>query len=421
MPELTRVDKRDEDAINEYADTSVHLSVFCSMEALEKQYGPDIVIYFKFIIFITLSNLILFFLGLISTISFMSDQGSSFEASSGFFVSQYTHKQREAWRASSVLAIIASFLFAAAWHRYTRSTRDIRDIDDSGEDIIEANIRVPSHSRYLRRIVSIICFCLVLGCSMAIAYGFAEAQYITEHNPDQAAIQGFSFVVSMGISFTNFMMFHVARYLTDFEKRTTHTAVRNYNALKLIILRVVNVWMFLLAKFLVQKKRRGNATADTVCYLDFVGRQYFSLIILELTVSNIIEVGVPILGRRIRAKYSKGADIASRGEFDVSVEYLELVYRQYIVYVAFNSFPMISFLAIITNIVEFYLDRFRLIHLMKVTGRMQAHRMTQFLVFFLTLVALLALLSFPSGSAFTINAHQSDYDGFWANCDVMPK
>jgi hypothetical protein len=121
------------------------------------RYGPDIVIYFKFIIFITLSNVVLFFLGLISTISFMSDQGansvakatlgegrvvsfhsheitcqlhnavffhqsinhfcfgvtgSSFDVSSGFFVSQYTNKQREAWRASSVLAIIASFLFA---------------------------------------------------------------------------------------------------------------------------------------------------------------------------------------------------------------------------------------------------------------------------------------------------------------------
>lgn len=375
--------------------------------------------YFRFCQFVLATNVVLFLCALISFIPHASKRGSDFTMSKDFFVSQYTDAQRRAWQASCVLAIICSFVFCFVWTWLSKSFRGPVHFDDSGNDVIQENVHVPSLHRFIRRVISAVLYFVVLGGSMGIAYAFAVAQREAENNPDESQVLGFSFVVSCAITLTNNILQIIARTLTTFEKRTTWTAVRHHNALKQITLKILNVWMFLLAKFLVQRANRSDSDSQELCYLDLVGRQYFTLIVMDLTVANFIEVGIPIISRSFKSKYTNASDIASKEDFDVAIEYLELIYRQYIVYVAFNSFPMVSLLAIITNGLEFFIDRYRLIHLMKATGSMETHRMTQFLSFFLTLVAIAGLLSFPSGSAFTISARQSDYDGFWRNCPVL--
>eukprot|EP00301_Raphidiophrys_heterophryoidea_P006131 c12500_g2_i1.p1 GENE.c12500_g2_i1~~c12500_g2_i1.p1 ORF type:complete len:430 (+),score=109.66 c12500_g2_i1:96-1385(+) len=414
-------DVRSRGAMDEYADKG-HLSVFCSMEELEQNFHKGVVLYFKFCRFIIITNFVLFLCSLISVIPFIANNHNVAFADS-VYVSVYSEEERSPWKVSSILAIILSFSFIPGWLWYG-SKLDIGEtkFDDSTEDAIPGMENVPASSRFFRRVFSTLCFVVVLLISLGIAFAFAEAQWAAQHaqrETDNSTL-GFSFVVSAAISITNMVMQRVARALTNFEKRSTWTSVRNSNALKLTLLKVLNVWMFMIAKFEVQQRRRKESTVAETCYLGLVGRQYFALIVLELTVSNFIEVAVPLIYRRLLRKYGEVSDYQSKAEFDVSVEYLELVYRQYVVYVAFNSFPLVAGLAVITNVVEFYLDRYRLIYLLKTTGNMQMRRMVQVLGFFLTLVAVAALLSFPSGSAFTLGANQQQFHNFWRNCNVMP-
>merc|ERR1712048_1370904 len=114
----------------------------------------------------------------------------------------------------------------------------------------------------------------------------------------------------------------VAQYLTYYEYRTTHTAVQQHNAAKLIVLKVMNVWMFMLSKYIVRQDKDDAGEGDGRCYLERVGNQYLSLILLELTLSNIIEVVLPVVWFWAMKKiYSSGSDISSKAEFDVSIEY----------------------------------------------------------------------------------------------------
>eukprot|EP00301_Raphidiophrys_heterophryoidea_P006133 c12500_g3_i1.p1 GENE.c12500_g3_i1~~c12500_g3_i1.p1 ORF type:complete len:461 (+),score=115.18 c12500_g3_i1:77-1384(+) len=417
-------DKNDQirniDAMNEYSDPT-QLSVFCSMEELAQHYPGGVVLYFKFCGFVIFTNLLLFGCALISWLPFVI-KFHDVPISDSIFVGVYSAGDRTNWRLSSVIAVVLSFLFCPMWYRYAKKyTIAEADFDDSNEDYRPEVQNIPASSRFFRRVVSNICFVLVLAGSLAIAYGFAEAQWMAAHGTNENYILATSFMVSIGISVTNMGMANIARTLTNFEKRSTWTAVRSSNALKLTLLKILNVWMFMVAKYNVQqRRRREDSETEHLCYLDLVGRQYFTLILLDLTLSNVIEVLSPMLYARYLRRFGKTSDFQSRAEFDVSVEYLELVYRQYVVYVAFNSFPLVAGLAVITNMVEFYLDRYRLIHLLKATGTTGMRRMVHVLTFFLGLVATTALLSFPSGSAFTINATQSQSHGFWRNCDVMP-
>jgi hypothetical protein len=59
----------------------------------------------------------------------------------------------------------------------------------------------------------------------------------------------------------------------------------------------------------------------------------------------------------------KGSNDSVRPEFDLAEEYLELIYRQFIIYLAFAIVPLVPVLGLLANIVEYRVDKYRLLRI----------------------------------------------------------
>jgi len=50
-------------------------------------------------------------------------------------------------------------------------------------------------------------------------------------------------------------------------------------------------------------------------------------------------------------------------EFELSDEYLKVIFRQFLLFSSMSVFPLVSFVALIANVIEWPLTKYRLIHL----------------------------------------------------------
>lgn len=55
---------------------------------------------------------------------------------------------------------------------------------------------------------------------------------------------------------------------------------------------------------------------------------------------------------RVNCLRGKGGDEAAKPEFDVATEYLELFYRQFVIYIGMMVFPGVTVLGLFANIIE---------------------------------------------------------------------
>jgi nitrate reductase NapE component len=97
----------------------------------------------------------------------------------------------------------------------------------------------------------------------------------------------------------------------------------------------------------------------------------------------------------------EGSNDSVRPEFDLAREYLEVLYRQFIVYLAFSIFPLVAVLGLICNIFEYKLDKYRLLRICQHPRGLQGS-MRKFLVFFLFTIAVVALVGPPFGAVWVL-------------------
>jgi hypothetical protein len=170
----------------------------------------------------------------------------------------------------------------------------------------------------------------------------------------------------------------------------------------------------------------GNSSIDG-CDLAPLAEQFLVLLLTDLTVGNLIEIFVPWLFYKVQSCCCQkivGDHLDSgRPDFELAEEYLELLYRQYIVYLGFPFVPVLPFVGIICLLVEYArwlcafkfilcfltlphlfrypIDKWRLLRLSKTPPPLRGS-MHLFLVFFLFVCAICSLVLFPYGAGWVM-------------------
>jgi len=216
---------------------------------------------------------------------------------------------------------------------------------------------------------------------------------------------GISFGITLIVSVANMMSSQIAQFLTRMEKNATWSQLRRSEGIKLLAFKMFNVMLFYLGAFFSFKGQH--------CFLEDLGLKFFTLILTDLILMNAIELFLPLIRVRVMNKFerfrNKGGDADSKQEWDVAQEYLEIFYRQFIIYIGMIVFPMMPLLGLLTNFVEFPLDKYKMLRLCKKPKRMDAS-MKEFILFWLIVTPFVAILCFPQGAIWAMGLHRSQFE-----------
>ena len=204
--------------------------------------------------------------------------------------------------------------------------------------------------------------------------------------------------ISIVIGIINFIWNKITISLTNFEKHRTWSGYRTHNTFKYLFFKLFNVFFMGFTKGLF----------NVPCVVRTLGNQYLIQMLMDFFVFNGIELIVPYVVYVIHKYRNKGSDEAIRPDFDVSEEYLEVIYRQYLIYCGMASFPMMTFLGLIASITELYLDKLRLLKLCK-KPPMTNGSVKSVVCFFLIVAAILPMLNWGGGNIYPLTGL------FWCN------
>jgi len=214
----------------------------------------------------------------------------------------------------------------------------------------------------------------------------------------------------MFMTMVNMAWKRVCVWLTRIERHVTWTKFRQHNTLKFFLFKMLNVLAMYASRVLVPKicpeipniKKFCN---NSSCLTSSVGVQLLFLLVFDLTVQNMWEISFGWFRAKVnerRGMMGKGSNDSVRPEFDVAEEYLEVMYRQFIVYLAFAIVPLAPVLGLVCNIVEYRVDKYRLLRICQHPRGLQGS-MRNFLTFFLSYSAKVCKVNFsmefqaPSG------------------------
>ncbi|EGG17168.1 DUF590 family protein [Cavenderia fasciculata] len=409
-----------------------NLTMRCTTQQIEEKFGIGIYLYFDFIKFCLLINSILLCGVLINVVPHLYYENDvslfkDFTSTDMVFVAinlaSYIHddyKQLYYW--STVGTIILSFLmgpiYALKVHHYFKKQK-LEDFEDgfTGDDVIRGNERVSSRSRAFRFAVSYSVFIILIGisaiCTVYVLKTVNNYQFL-------ANILTTSLVSAIILRVINVIYEFMCLYLTKLEGHRTWTNFRNHNTLKLFVFKVINV----LVLYILRDKIFRDITDQVVqagCPLIDVGSQFFFILLMDLTLQNIWEivysVGMARIGRCIGKRGKKSTD-SYKPEFDLAEEYLELLYRQFIVYLGIPIYPLVAVFGVLCNLAEFYVDKFRLLKICRRPHRVQGS-MKRFLSFYLLIIAVVSVVSYPYGSGWVLVQFGFDRGDLNANCPQL--
>ena len=402
------------------------LSLFSSLETICTVYGPQIRQYFNFLRFIIFTNLIFFLLTLISFVPHVSKttdmlktvgaslgQGSSTSTSKLdiLFLSSYQPSSDGAWTAMVALCSILSFLTGPMY--ILASTYIFKDYIGASErnlsaedDVIEDN-RDQTAGYNLRLIINYLLFCVCCGVPALIMYVMFEsiAKSTMQQSYDRGAEAGtnafsevltlvYALVPSAIVSLSNIAFASVVDMLNRWDKHPTWSKYRNHRLFKILGFRIVNVMCLFVFKYF-------SDVPFYTCVTRRISFQVFTFIIMELTINNFMEIFLPAIMTFVGSLFSKASaadasDEDSKPEFELSEEYFEITYRQFIMYMGISVFPMLSAITLATNILELVVDRYRLMRVCaRPKGMVPGGRKKIFVQ--LMGAAVFGLLAFPCG------------------------
>eukprot|EP01133_Synstelium_polycarpum_P007744 gene7744-9075_t len=407
------VDPVDELAAHEH--TKHNLTMGCSINDIESKFGIGIYLYFDFLRFCIFINAVLLagvLVNLVPHLYYETSAGAfkGYSIRDAVFVtinlaSYVARETRLLYYWSTFGCIVLSFLMGPiyAWriNRYFRK-RSLLDFEDGFEhdDEIKENITVSHGSRLFRYLVSNTIFVLLIGlsavCTIFVLKTVNDYKIMTN-------ILTTSLVSAVIIRVINVIYEFICLYLTHFEKHRTWTNFRNHNTLKLFVFKVINV----LVLYLLRDKIFRGLTNETIiegCPLIDVGSQFLFILVLDLTIQNIWEIIYSLALARIGkfiGKHGKKSTEYYKPEFDLADEYIEILYRQFIVYLGLSIYPLVTVFGILCNFVEIYVDKYRLLRICRRPHRIQGS-MKKFLTFYLLIVAVVSVASYPYGSGWVL-------------------
>mmetsp|Transcript_2286 Transcript_2286/g.4730 ORF Transcript_2286/g.4730 Transcript_2286/m.4730 type:complete len:366 (-) Transcript_2286:15-1112(-) len=98
------------------------------------------------------------------------------------------------------------------------------------------------------------------------------------------------------------------------------------------------------------------------CVAGRIGSQFLIFILLDLTVNNLCELAFALLGN-LRVAAGLVVQSHEQNPMELTDDYLEVIYRQFVLMASFSIFPPICFLSLFTNSVEYLWDRFRFLRI----------------------------------------------------------
>eukprot|EP00736_Rhodelphis_marinus_P009286 Rmarinus@m.16535 len=421
MPIVTTADQEDgTDAEHEHIVKRLPLT--CSLDTLEKEFGRGIVYYFYFVRFVLCVNLALALIGVIVW-SPQFEKQDRLEWFESFFVAFGSTDDGlyGLWFAGAVVAIIIWFSVGPLYTYYLRRRAEKNVAEDDSEeveeeelysgttgDIIQENKFISRNERLLRFLGSYFVFGACIGLQGLTTWALLQIAGADSSDFFLATVNvALLFVVNLIWKFW-------CMHLTEFERHKTWTSYRKHNVFKFFLFKLANM----LALYFVQYQYRSSE--DEACPLNAAGNYFINQMLFDLTVGNLVELLLPHMYMWFYAclgqKTKFGMDEATKQIFDLSEEYLEILYRQFIIYLGSLVVPYLPVLGAFTTSLELLIDRYRLLRLCRKPHRVRSS-MKYFLRFFLLLTGLAALLSYPNGAVWILNGGLYD-DCYFLNRDL---
>jgi hypothetical protein len=282
-----------------------------------------------------------------------------------FFASNYSPKLYFPWIGlNSANYLLAGGFPVVYWFlvRWTYSRRGILDLEEnlgdplSRDETIVENLSISSRSRAFRILASYLIFASMVAASGLVSSAFTTLDTLIDEQYQVAVTFWGSLAVSFAISvlatFTGSVWQKLCYTLTNFERHNTWTSWRKHNLFKYVVFKLVLIYVIVNIRIFFSIQ----------CPIRELGEQYLVQLVLDIIVGNIGEIVVPVLQSKITQWWNpeKALREDNRPEFDVAEEYLELIYRQYVIYCGMTSFPFMPALGALASFIEFYVDKYRL-------------------------------------------------------------
>jgi Calcium-activated chloride channel len=404
-------DIEDEEAAREHRGLA-EVSLCASAQELILITGRGIIAYFGFISFMVKLNLLLSLIALISLIPHFAD-ASAGDVDSSFpdvlYLSSYAAKNYGAWVASSVLSILVIVLTGPVYRYLLKRqlTARERGADNYIEDPFEGQYSVdtqecvdkidydgspPSYNnRVFRRTVSILIFISVLVLQGVINYYLQQS--LRDSSSATAAV-----VISGVIMALNVTWRYLCKYLSRFELHLYRSELRRWDVVKLFLFKISNVMALYIAK------HREIADNTNECALRIMADQFLILLVLDLTVMNLVEIAGPIMYSFVCQKRAESGSHGTNNykpAFDLTDEYVELLYRQFIVGLGLFVVPILPLVACVGNMAEYWLDRYRMMRI-AATPKRTNNTHSSLLVFFFFISGVCIAFMYPNGAIFVL-------------------
>lgn len=358
--QMTREDK----AREEHARPSNHMCM--PPDVVAERFGEGIAAYFHYSRVLLAANFFTMILQIICYCIFdrTSNIGSNWY--NMFFISTFQTGQKNIWIGINSGCIIISGIALPAFLFYRRGADKEPSNQKEKKDAIvryttEGKIDVSHHfrgtgSKVIRILFSIFIFGALLLVQVIVSF------YVTKIE-ETSTSDGISFLIAIIVSVLNLVYSIIADYLTEMEKPRTLHGYKVSITSKLLLFKLGNVITVYTAK---------NYSKVKDCAYNVIGQQFLYMLVVDITLNNFLELAVPHLTSKfwiwmaMRDKNNLQSDQDLLPPFDVAYEYLDVIYRQYILYMAMTVFPLAAPLAWLGQLVEYWLDRMKLF---KFTGK----------------------------------------------------
>ncbi len=376
---------------------------------VKTDYGNGIYIYFKYLWYLFLFNVVLSVPALITFIGAAASglDDSTYSGLGLLVIASFPSEVKGLWYAmtsiGALLALASPFVYRWYQARIEAAWRGADRIEETveGEDIIEENRDATSGERRTRRTVSMLVFTVIL-----------VGQGILTYYLQLALVSAGSAVVALALSgmlaILNMVWKKISKFLTKYETHRTKREYTEWDTSKVFILKIGSVLSLYVTKSLLGADRADSsdctaADVDCGCPLEDQGQQFFYLIITEIVVGNLVELGIPILRvwfRSRKALTSGGGDEDLKENFDLADEFTELFYRQFIILLGMVVFPLMALLGAVSLALEMALDKFRLLYFCKKPLVKPDPVRSRLILGCQLAVSVIVLLSYPNGVVF---------------------
>jgi len=258
----------------------------------------------------------------------------------------------------------------------------------------------------IRTFISYIIFLAMLVVSTILCGLLNVAQLAVVNN------FGYSIGLTIFVLGTNAIWWKLCEVLTNFEGHSTWSQYRKHLTLKYYFFKVINLLVIFISRYMVRTSsdwfnfiplylfilRNATVNISLTCTLELDSEQFLLLIVTEMIATRFTAVIGPWIYYKLWSKCNEAGPFSDKGRpiFDLPMEYLEVLYRQFIIYLGITVFPWIVILGVIGNIVDYPVNKWYLLNIAH-TPPLLRGSMRSFLVFFMFMTSLLSLIVFPQG------------------------